>query len=237
VRAVKLRSSARAAGINLSPVNAPSISRRRTRSETPSPTATQLQYVQRLSKRPSVNPPTVRRFVYLLWCSKGRLVYRASEGGGVGPDLAPFSWAKRCHLSGKTADFTPRTKRELYATLSMPSFQDHRRIKIIFVVTYISSARRAASFRCRYTNRLNSANNRGVRNVPLPVGRVSVRRQSAMTSSADHRSVLPVHHTIWIYILGEVTSHNLWSRYDRHFVSIYVTMCGVEGRRFILLYK
>ena len=54
MRAVKLRSSARAAGINLSPVNAPSISRRRTRSETPSPTATQLQYVQRLSKRPSV---------------------------------------------------------------------------------------------------------------------------------------------------------------------------------------
>jgi len=83
----------------------------------------------------------------------------------------------------------------------MPSFQVHRRIKIIFVVTYISSARRATSFRCRYTNCLNSANNRGVRNVPLPVGRVSVRRQSAMTSSADQRSVLPVHHTICIYTL------------------------------------
>ena len=118
--------------------------------------------------------------------------------------------------------------RDRYATLSMPSFQVHRRIKIIFVVTYISSARRAASFRCRYTNCLNSANNRGVRNVPLPVGRVSVRRQSAMTSSADQRSVLPVHHTICIYTLGGVTSHNLWSRYDRHFVSIYVTMLRGE---------
>ena len=28
-----------------------------------------------------------------------------------------------------------------------------------------------------------------------------------------------------------VTSHNLWSRYDRHFVGIYAIMCGVIGAR------
>ena len=39
------------------------------------------------------------------------------------------------------------------------------------------------------------------------------------------------------YVWGEVTSHNLWLRYDRHFVAQYGVMCGVKGRRFSVLFK
>jgi len=36
---------------------------------------------------------------------------------------------------------------------------------------------------------------------------------------------------------SEVTSQNLWSKYDRHFVGItWHIMCGVKGRRFIVLF-
>jgi len=37
------------------------------------------------------------------------------------------------------------------------------------------------------------------------------------------------------YTQGEVTSRNLWPRYDRHFVGII--MCGFKGRSFIVLFK
>jgi len=30
---------------------------------------------------------------------------------------------------------------------------------------------------------------------------------------------------------GEVTSHSLWSRYDRHFVGKYGIVCGVKGAK------
>jgi len=59
-------------------------------------------------------------------------------------------------------------KRELYATLFLPNFRVHRHIKMIPVVTCISSAQRPALLRTRCTNRHNPVINGGTRNVPLP---------------------------------------------------------------------
>jgi len=37
---------------------------------------------------------------------------------------------------------------------------------------------------------------------------------------------------------GEVTSQYLWPQYDRHFVGMtWHKMCGVKGRRFMVLFK
>ena len=44
--------------------------------------------------------------------------------------------------------------------------------------------------------------------------------------------------TRWINTCSEVTSQNLWSRYDHHFVGItWHIVYGVEGWRFIVLFK
>jgi len=45
----------------------------------------------------------------------------------------------------------------------LPNFQVHRYIKVIPVVTYIDFVQRPTLRRTRYTNRLNSGNNRGTR--------------------------------------------------------------------------
>ena len=46
---------------------------------------------------------------------------------------------------------------------------------------------------------------------------------------------------VWKYTQGDVTSHNLWSRHDRHFVGItcitHNVICGVKGRRFTVLFE
>jgi len=59
------------------------------------------------------------------------------------------------------------TKGELYATLLLPHFLVRRHIKVIPVLTCISSAQRTALLYASYANRLNPENNRDVRNVPL----------------------------------------------------------------------
>jgi len=61
-------------------------------------------------------------------------------------------------------------KRKLHAALFLPNFQVHQHLKVIPVVTCISSARRPALLRTRCTNRLNPENNTGrtIRNVKRP---------------------------------------------------------------------
>ena len=48
-------------------------------------------------------------------------------------------------------------------------------------------------------------------------------------------------HRVWanftFFTKGEVTSQYLWPRYNRHFVGITCIMCGVKGRRLIVLFK
>ena len=110
-------------------------------------------------------PTTMRHFVYLLWCPKGRFVYRTRAGRGGTATVWQLSrslpqidlancWIhvltrliqpSSCH---KTINWLidwlidPLTKSELYATLLLPNFKFHRHIKLIPVVTYNSSARR-----------------------------------------------------------------------------------------------
>ena len=106
------------------------------------------------------------RFVYLLWCPKGRFIYQTWEGGRVGTDC-----------SGEN---------ELCGTLLLSNFQVYRHIKVISVSarvyipsgycifnsqSYISCVRRPAPstrIKFKYMKRLNPENNRGIRNVLLP---------------------------------------------------------------------
>ena len=61
------------------------------------------------------------------------------------------------------------------ASSLLSNFQIHRQhIKVIPAVAYVTSARRPAALRTRYTNRLNPENNGGVRNVPLPHAALAV---------------------------------------------------------------
>jgi len=110
----------------------------------------------------------LRRFVYLLQCPKERFVYRTREGD---PRL-------QCAL-----------KMSIVITLLLPNFQVHQHVKVIFVATCITSARRIAPLRTRYTNRLNPENNRDIRNVTMCTGcanryvqQVASREVAAWTS-------------------------------------------------------
>ena len=82
------------------------------------------------------------------------------------------------------------------AALLLSNFQVHRHIKAIRVVTY-SYARRPAPVHTRYTNRVNSEDNKGVRNVPQPAVITGSSSSSSMECelySADTAACLP--HTV-----------------------------------------
>jgi len=116
---------------------------------------------------------TMRRFVYLLRCPKGRFLSlcRAREGRAAWAwrwrcrpaALRPCSswakvrhgliwWKRRIHVLNHRIS----AKRELSATLLLPNFQVHRHIRVLPVVTYRLHQLRpaAAAIRTRYSNRL-----------------------------------------------------------------------------------
>ena len=142
------------------------------------------RWLRRSVSRRRAGGETARRFVYLIWCARGRFVTRTREGGGPGRNSRQLHCNRvaveqkfNADWSGENAEFTPwiialvRIRELLfYATLLKPDFKVHRHIKMISrYLGYISSAQRPAPLRTRYTNRLNSENNRDyIRNVPLP---------------------------------------------------------------------
>jgi len=78
-----------------------------------------------------------------------------------------ISWAEVYH--GEKGQFRvlyhcSSTKRELSATWLLRNFEDHQHTKAMPVVACISSARRPAPIRTKYTDRLNHG---GIRNVAL----------------------------------------------------------------------
>jgi len=94
------------------------------------------------------------RFGYLLWCPKGRFVYRTRDGGRVRARLLAKinSVELCCCLIFKFIDIL-----EWYLSQRAHTFP----VVIVFLTT-------TTPLHTKYTNRLNPGNNRCIGNVPLP---------------------------------------------------------------------